>query len=245
MNALFGIPAPAHRGRNTYVLEYVDKPRFWILGTFIVVFFVFSLRFSDVKDVRGRRGQRHGPSGPGGDTASPPHSSGPEEQHPSLEAKGPWNEAPADTDDEDDALPATTTRSTDTTTPPASPDLPSTAGGPPVFTAWLDPRRRATRALAALLYLSVLYLLLLEGYWLTVTMWRWTGAVVTPLPTIFLAWVAWVLAGGFMLCVDGVLVGLGLLLVMFPVICLLELRFSGTGGEREREAAESKSSAPP
>lgn len=243
MNALFGTPIPACRGRNTYVLEYVDQPRFWVLSAIIILFYAAAL------SSMGSHGQQRVMRG--NDPATPPRSTPPpyparreDGQRPSgAPGHKDGNGAPGATDDHDnkgkDATPVATRRpadldnTTNNTARPRCPDSYAISTGP------RRPFLTAPGPAAAVFYLVVLYLVLLEGYWLAATMWRWTGAVAMPPPlpagagrlVAAVALVARVLATGFMLCVDGVLLGVGAVLVVLPVGWLLEL---GWGGGIER-----------
>ncbi|KAL2018262.1 hypothetical protein VTK56DRAFT_1016 [Thermocarpiscus australiensis] len=196
-------------GFDPYVCEYALSPAFWILGLFIIAFWI-----ATVRSYRDARRKHHG-----ADEAveSAPTSSG-----------------SADPKEEKEAAGTTTTLQTarSRNQPP-----PGQRGRiPPCFTLRLMPylTTKPRKAVALAVYLAILGAQLLEGYWVLATLgrateklfddWvqiagagRWFGAAFfTPV----VAWMA--LMDALAACCAGLIVSLQL-------SCIIELCFS-TGG---------------
>ena len=92
------------------------------------------------------------------------------------------------------------------------------------------------KRLALLLYIVILVLQLLEGYYITITLLRWTVKLLSQCPVIF-SWVSYIyiLSVAVLLSIDVFFIGVGVFILLVQVASIAELAVGlGLGTNREK-----------
>jgi hypothetical protein len=154
---------------DTYILEYITKPYFWVLSLFLLAHQIYTAICISRSTLQ---------------ASSYPSSSSLQETSPSSQIS---------------SIRLTTHLQSHLSTP-------------------------SFKRLALLLYLVILVLQLLEGYYITITLLRWTIKLLSQCPVVF-SWVScvYILSVAVLLSIDVFFIGVGVFILFIQVASLIEL----------------------
>jgi hypothetical protein len=192
----------SQRSLDTFVLEYMLKPQFWILGFCLITFWLATIRLATASRNLQRSRSKDSSKDDSKDTS----------KTKLMEMNLSRVSTPANP--------------TSTANPAPTSNITSNRFQP-FFTAWasqfLTTRLRKNLALVA--YIAILMAQLLESYWIMVTLKRWTARLLIDWPDHGTwAYRVYYLSAGVMLAIDCAFFLLCCLFALFHLVCIIELR---------------------